>query len=210
MTGDFDLIPMPMLLPELTPESRALEGAAGTPVVLADGRTWLLCDGGLLNELDGLRDGIDDASRLSGEVGMLVVAEAACHLLTANYDLDPSEVMTLVAGAVDQPLADAVREALFGPAAPRRTYTTWAASALIANGIDPASVPSALRPHVLAQLESTGRCVKRSLYIESAEAGRKFARIRARVAARASSPAPAGVGDEMAATAIPDAPKAGG
>ena len=31
--------------PTLTPEGRAKQGAAGTPVTLGDGRTWLLCDG---------------------------------------------------------------------------------------------------------------------------------------------------------------------
>lgn len=186
---------------DLTPEARALEGAAGVPAVLADGRAWLLCDGGLLNELDDLRDKLDDEARLSGgTIGLLDIANVAARLLEANYRLTPDEIRALLVGAVGpdraQALADAVMLALFGPDGGRRTYTSWAASALIANGIDPSSVPSALRPHVLAQLEATGRCIKRTVYIESAEAGRRIAGIRSRVAA---GPVP-----EPASGAVPD------
>lgn len=163
-----------------TPESRILEGASGTPVKLSDGNVWLLADGGLLNVLDGLRDKIDDDARLTGEVNMIDVAEMAAHLVVANYELDDDEARRLVIGSVDQELADAVTEALFGQNGPRRTYTSWAASALLANGIDPASVPSRLMPHVLHQLEGTKRCMPRGEYIESAEAARRIAGIRAR------------------------------
>ena len=180
----------------MTPESRALPGCDGVPAVLADGQAWLLRDGGLLNELDELRDKIDDDARLTGEVVLLDVANAAARLLAANYELADDEVYTLLAGAVDQELANAVALALYGPAGGRRTYTAWAASALLANGIDPDRVPSSLRPHVLAHLEATGRCIKRSEYIESAEAARRIAGIRSRVAKPAPTADPAPAADE--------------
>lgn len=188
---------MPKATPEreLTPDARAKLGAVGTPIVLADGREWLLADGGLLNDLDGLRDEIDDSIRLSESVPMLSIYEAGARLLDANYRLSRLDVWTLLsrpdgeseAKAVDQRLADAVLLALFGEKpeeyrtmADRRTYTQWAASALLSNGIDPTGVPTSLLPHVLEQLERTSRCIPRQDFIESAEAGARMAGIRAR------------------------------
>jgi hypothetical protein len=175
------------------PESRAFEGCSGTPIVLAGGGTWLLRDGGLLNALDGLRDDLYDKAVLSGNVPMMEVMEVAFELLLANYDLTAAEAFELLAGVEHQALADAVFQALFGPQKPRRTYTAWAGSAMLANGIDPASVPSSLVPHVLAQLEMGKRCIPRDKYIESAEAAPRLAGIRARAipaTAPATAPAP--------------------
>ena len=188
---------MPKATPEreLTPDARAKNGAVGTPIELADGNTWLLADGGLLNHLDGLRDEIDDSARLAGSVPMLTIYEAAAQLLDANYLLSRLDIWSLLsrpedeaeAKLVDQRIADAVFLALYGEKpeaqrtlADRRTYTQWAASALIANGIDPTAIPTALLPHVLEQLEWTRRCIPRQDFIESAEAGAKMAGIRAR------------------------------
>ena len=144
----------------ITPEERALEGCGGTAVILADGRPWLLRDGGLCNHLDALRDRMDDAARLRSEVDMIDVANVAFDLLTANYELSGAEASTLIVGADHSALAAGVMEALFGPSRPRRTYTAWAASAMLANGIDPTTVPGHLRPHVLAHLEGSGRCLR--------------------------------------------------
>jgi hypothetical protein len=174
----------------LTPEDRARLGASGVPVVLSDGDTWLLADGGLCNELDDLRDRIDDECRLTGQVDMLDIANVAFRLLNVNYDLSDYEASQLIVGAKHEALSKAVMEALYGPEHPRRTYTSWAAAAMVANGIDPGAVPSSLRPHVLAQLEAMGRCIKRSEYIESAEAARRFAAKRARVRPAIETPTP--------------------
>jgi len=172
-----------------TPESRALEGAAGVPVVLGDGATWLLADGGLRNALDPIRDRMDDAARLSGQVDMTDVGEAAWLMLAGNYDLARDQLAALILGADHGALAKAVMEALFGPEAPRRTYTAWAASALIASGIDPAAVPGDLRPHVLAQLVGTGRAIPLESYIESAAAAGRLAAIRSRAGIPPRGPA---------------------
>ncbi len=173
----------------LCPERREYEGASGTPAVLSDGQTWLLADGGLRNALDGLRDRIDDEARLRGDVSMLDVSEAAGTLLRANYRLSIDEAADLVFGAPDgDALTAAVLAALFGPPAPRRTYTNWATSALLANGIDPASIPGDLRPHVLAQLVRTGRAIPVDEFVDSAVAAPQLAAIRDRVA-RSTPPA---------------------
>jgi hypothetical protein len=177
-----------------TPEGRALDGCDGIPVELADGATWLLREGGLLNPLDDLRDKIDDQARLAGSVPLDLVAEAALHLLLANYDLTAREAWRLLGGAIDQDLADAVFVALFGERDGKRGYTSWAASALYANGIDPASIPTSMLPHVLDQLERTRRCVPRDEFIASAEAGRRLAGIRATAARQAAERAPAPAG----------------
>lgn len=190
--------------PALTPEARVKLGAFGTPVVLADGNTWLLADGGLMNDLDPLRDKLDDDARLLGSVSLTDVAEMAAQLLVANYDLTIREVFTLLGGAIDQKLADAVHLAVFGPNTDsgRRTYSDWAASALIANGIDPDRVPSRLMPLVLGHLERGGRVIPKGEYIESAEAARKLAGIRAR-ALRQAPPASGATGSPAPK---PDAP----
>jgi hypothetical protein len=173
---------------ELVPEIRALNGAAGTPVVLADGREWLLADGGLGNALDEVRDRIDDAARLTGEVDMGDVREAAFSLLLDNYELTGPEAAGLILGADGQKLTDAVGAALFG-ATGRRTYTLWAASALLANGLDPATIPGPMRWHVLDHLVATRRAIPATDFIDSAVAAPRLAALRARAARPAPVPA---------------------
>lgn len=174
---------------DLTPEIRALREAAGVPAALSDGREWLLADGGLCNELDGLRDRLDDDARLTGQVELSDVREAALALLLANYELTGPEAVGLVLGADPQALTDATSAAMFGDAS-RKTYTSWAASALLANGLDPAAVPGHLRAHVLAHLEAAGRCVPRSKFIDSAVAAPRLAAMRARAARVVAEKAP--------------------
>jgi hypothetical protein len=176
----------------VAPEYREKDGATGTPAVLADGREWLLADGGLCNVLDAIRDRIDDEARLRGEVDMADVRQAAFLLLRANYVLSEGEAASLLLGAEPQPLTDAVSRALFGEPNPRRTFTVWAASSLLANGIDPASVPGPLRQHVLDILVASRRTVPAGEFIESAEAARRRAAILARVRSPEAPPAPAG------------------
>lgn len=174
----------------LEPECRALDEADGVPVVLGDGNTWLLHDGGLRNVLDSTRDELFDQSTLQGQVDMPLVCLAAEWLLRANYDLEPVELITLVYQADHQALTDAVFLALFGPLAGKKTYTDWATSALLANGLDPAKIPVALMPDVLTHLEASRRCVPRGQFIDSANAAPKLAAARARAARRAIPPEP--------------------
>ncbi|WP_435005152.1 hypothetical protein P12x_003046 [Tundrisphaera lichenicola] len=188
------------------PEDCAREGCDGTPVTLSDGRAWLLADGGLLNHLDAIRDRIDDSARLTEQVEMGDVNEAAFSLLLANYELAPSELVGLLAGAEAEVLVPAVMEALFGPEQSRRTYTTWAASALIANGIDPSSVPTPLRAHVLEQLVATGRAIPAGKYIESAAAARKRALFRS-LAAKHAQPREETTGPPTLISGPPPAPE---
>jgi hypothetical protein len=165
----------------LHPDARGCEGRQGTPVVLSDKNCWLLYDGGLCNHLDAIRDKIYDQLRLHETVDMMDIANVAHELLVANYELAGPEAAALLFGVDNQILAAAVLEALFGPSQVRRTYTAWAASSLLINGIDPTRVPGKFLPHVLAQLEELGRCVPRETYIESAEASRKIKAWRGRV-----------------------------
>lgn len=166
---------------DLFPEARAKEGATGVPLVLADGQEWLLADGGMANALDGLRDRIDDAARLRGEVDTVEVRNAAFILLKANYDLVDGEAATLIMGAEPQALTDAVSLALFGDGDGRRTYSVWATASLLANGVDPGSVPVRFMPFVLEILVQTKRTVPAGQFIESAIAAKRFAAMRARV-----------------------------
>jgi hypothetical protein len=75
----------------------------------------------------------------------------------------------------------------------QKTYTLWATSALLANGLDPATIPVAMMPDVLAQLEASGRCVHRSKFIDSAIAAPRLALARA----RAQRAAPAQLSPEL-------------
>lgn len=188
------------------PDCRALEGATGVPVVLGDGNTWLLADGGLNNFLDPVRDKIWDESQLHGQVPMLEIFRAAEVLLLANYDLETPELGALIFKADHAALIDAVMEAMFGPVEGRKTYSLWATSALLANGLTPASIPVALLPSVLDQLVQCKRCVPADQYIDSSVAAPRLAASRARAAAYAARQAPPnGTTHEPAPETPPDA-----
>lgn len=174
------------------PELRARDDIAGTAVALADGRDWLLADGGLLNRLDDIRDRIFDDAARRDRVRMVDVVAAATVLLTTNYRLSGEEAFALVATAPEGEaaaedykgrLTRAVMRALFGADAPRgeptRTYTAWAASQLLANGIDPAAVPGPLRGFVLETLVATGRAVAVDGFCEAPRARAEFDMLRA-------------------------------
>jgi hypothetical protein len=181
----------PTTLP-LDPDCRALEGARGTPAVLGDGLTWLLAEGGLNNSLDPVRDRLWDDSALSGKVDVGEVQEAAWVLLMANYELAPEEAADLIDGADPAALTDAVVAAMFGPEPGHRTYTEWATSALMANGLDPARVPTAMMPAVLKQLVDCRRCVPATEWIDSSIAAPRLAAARAAAARYAAKPPPNG------------------
>ena len=172
----------------LDPDCRALEWARGTPVVLGDGRAWVLAEGSLNNSLDAVRDRLWDDSALEGKVALADVREAAWVLLLSNYELTPEEAAGLLDGADPAALADATVEAMFGPEAGKRTYTMWASSALLANGLDPARTPTAMMPAVLDQLVRCRRCIPASEYIDSSVAAPRLAAARAAAARYAARP----------------------
>lgn len=178
------------------PIHRQREGASGTPVVLGDGETWLLADGGLCNALDTLRDRLFDDSQLAEKVTFIDIADAAFYLASANYELEADEGSSLILGADRKILTDAVMIALFGPDDPQRTYTNWVASSFMANGIDPASVPVHLRALVLDQLVALKRAVPAGQFIDSVVAARRFRAVRhmaeAQATDRAAKPPPEG------------------
>ena len=99
-------------------------------------------------------------------------------LLQANYRLEPDEAVAIILAADTKDLVEAVLASIFahdrGDDA-TRTYTNWARSSLLANGIDPAKIPVADLPHVLRQLVATGRAMPRGEFIAS----ESFARARA-------------------------------
>ena len=188
-----------------SPETRSLDGARGVPVVLGDGKEWLLARGGLAPVLDGFRDKLDDQARLRGEVQMADVYDVASALLLDNYDLDLNELAALLAGADPDQLADRVMTALFGDPNPRRTWTNWARSALIANGLIPESIEPETLPFVLDQLVSTRRALPPGKWIDSAVAAPTLARYRAKAEAQAETRRRAAEAD-AAKVAEPGAP----
>jgi hypothetical protein len=185
----------------LCPEVRAKDGAGGRPVVLGDGATWLLADGGLFGILDELRDRMYDDSTLKDTVSVPDVQRAAMIMLLANYELDEDEAASLVVRAEHQPLADAVLASLFGQSGGGMTYTMWARSAMLANGIDPESIPAGLHSLVLNHLVWSGRAIPAGKLIDSAIAAPRLAAIRARIQ-RQSERAPEQTGP-LPAPAVP-------
>jgi hypothetical protein len=179
-----DAMTMELMGGVMIPETRMKDGADGVAVVLSDGNTWLLADGGLANVLDGPRDSIDDDARLNGQVQVSEVRRVAFILLKANYELSDSEAAGLILEVDHQVLTDAVSTALFGPSGGHQTYTAWATSAMLANGLDPEKIPWRFRAHVLSHLVATGRAIPADQFIDSAIAGPKLRAARARVAAQ--------------------------
>jgi hypothetical protein len=187
-----------------SPESRRrVTNPQGVPAVLADGRTWVLAHGGLKPALLALADEIYDDVTISQTFRVGAVIQAAWVLLLANYDLRDEELRTLLAGAETSTLSAAVLESLFGPERPRRTYTSWALSALYANGIEPSSVPPHLFPEVLHQLVRTGRAVPQGDYIDSASAMAQRAALLSMLPPPKPAPKPA---QEKTDAVTPDGP----
>jgi hypothetical protein len=145
----------------------------GVPVVLADGREWTLPFSGLNPVLTGLRDRLYDQMVVRGTVPMSDVRLVAWMSLLEDYRLSEAEAAALV--VVDgeeacRKLVDAVITGVFGfdDEGCGATYTEWALSALLANNIDPSSVPPYLLPMVLEHLTRTGRALPENKMINAA------------------------------------------
>jgi hypothetical protein len=157
-----------------TPEVRRRQDLPpGVPVVLADGREWSLPFSGLNPVLSGLRDRLYDQMTVRSTVPMSDVRLVAWMSLLEDYRLTEDEAAALV--VVDgeeacKKLVDAVITSVFGfdDEGCGATYTEWATSALLANGIDPGSVPPYLLPMVLEHLTRTGRALPENKMIGTA------------------------------------------
>lgn len=150
----------------------AREDITGQPVTI-DGETWLLADAGIAPSLTEVRDRIYDMSVIRGEVDLSDVMTCAFLMLTANYKIANEDAAALLWRADPDELTQAVSAALFGANNIRRTYTAWATSALLSNGIKPSSIPAAMLPHVLKQLVETKRAMPLEDFTEADEAAAK-------------------------------------
>jgi hypothetical protein len=151
-----------------SPAERARPGhPRGTAVELA-GSPWTLADW-VPDVGAAVWDRIVDDNILKGRYDAHDVLDAAHRLLRANYRLTASEAADLLLSGPPASLVPAVESALFGPRKERLTWGQWATSALLANGIDPTSIPPGMLRHVLAQLVGTGRALPEHKFISSQE-----------------------------------------
>ena len=139
-----------------TPAGSARAAALyGTDLALADGRAWTLAD--FVPALGPVWDRLYDANLLAGRYDLDDVLLAATQLLLANHDLAVDFAAWLVAKADPDALVVAVEAALFGRRDAIVGWSDWAEAALLANGVDPASVPPRMLRPVLDQLVAVGR-----------------------------------------------------
>ncbi|MDQ3168428.1 MAG: hypothetical protein M3P94_07245 [Chloroflexota bacterium] len=144
----------------------------GTPVgptVMIDGHEWHLFPAGLAPIVAAERDRLYDDWVVKQSVQMEDIRLVAYYALHTNYYLSEADVARLVWVANPDELVAATMESLF-PTAYRRTWSAWARSALLANGLKPESIAGEDLPHVLAQLVQTGRAVACEVYTEADEA----------------------------------------
>ncbi len=163
---------------ELTEPSRRKPGAGGTPVVLADGREWLLaspiyrvCPGSLTRPLiDPALDRLFDCLVLHESGSLCDVWEIARALLSVNYDLTDEELNQLLSvapGAESRRLAAAVFDTTLGSERHARSYCRWVRASLLANGLGPTEIPTPDLPDVLAILVATNRTVPVSRFVDA-------------------------------------------
>jgi hypothetical protein len=153
------------LTSELTPRVRRHHARiTGTPVVIGE-HVWLLAEA--IPELSPVWDDLIDANALDGGYDPVQVVTAAYRLLAANYQVSANEGVALLREVTPADLAPAVERAIFGPDRDHITYSVWARSALLANGLDPEQIPAADRRHVLDHLVAIGRARPMSACITS-------------------------------------------
>lgn len=160
----------------LTPEERQRTPFEGLPVTML-GAPWKLPEAYLMAALDRPRDRLYDNSTWDGKVDYADVMESAFVLLSAAYSLTAEETVALLRSADEDELTNAVLVVLFGLAEPHRTYTDWMRTALVSNGIDPATIPAALVPGVLRHLVVTGRAEPADTYVTVLVAAGRRARL---------------------------------
>jgi hypothetical protein len=140
---------------------------SGTPVTV-NGRAWLFADH--VRTYEPVWDRLYDSAQLTGHYPLMDVMSAAVRLLYQANDLTPDEAATVVAAADPADLVPAVDRALYGPERSHRTWGQWVESSLLANGLNPATIPPDKVWAVLDMLVMTGRTVPAGKFVSSAEA----------------------------------------
>jgi len=164
----------------LEPAYRVRPGVPGTIAEIA-GVPWVFA--AYIPYLDYVWDQLFDQNMVAGryEDGLLV--KGGLRLLAEANDLTEAEAVGLIAAAKPADLVRPVEVAFMGADPAYRSYSDWARSALWANGIDPESVPPAVRRDTLVHLVETGRAVPAEDFVSSAEAATARAAL-ARMGAR--------------------------
>lgn len=182
---DIPLIPSPgagrgVGVRELTPLVRRFHSRITGNPILVEGQVWLLADA--VPELSPVWDELLDGNVLDGGYDPVTLMTAAYRLLEANYQLTADEGVGLLRTVPLLDLVAPVELAIFGPRREHITYSIWARSALLANGLDPVSIPAADRRHVLDHLVSIGRAKPVTACVTSLQTASKMANMR-RIAA---------------------------
>lgn len=147
--------------PRITPDSRKIGVPQGTAIKINDDE-WLLANVGLARIFNEYRNRIYQDIRLSNSVDMQDIRICAWYMLTHNYRLTEEEAGLLIATVEDDELVDTVTKNLLCHYAEDNelSYTNWARSALLANGLDPVKITATDLPLVLRQLTETGRAIR--------------------------------------------------
>jgi hypothetical protein len=153
------------------PEPPTLAVALGNPP-----RLFRFAYDDLSDCLQTLRDRIFDVWALDGVESIpedLIRLAALPLLLVHHPELSVPEAQRLIADTAADVLGLVVRTCLFGPDYRPRTYSAWARSALLANGLSP-RMDALDRPAVLWQLVQTGRAVPPERAIDSLIASQEW------------------------------------
>lgn len=176
--------------PTPTPASTARPSIAGTPVVLSDGNTWILAS--TVPVWGPLWDQLHDQNVLKGKYEQEHIMVGALALLIHNYKLTTEEAGALILGGDVGGMRDAIEAAMFRPNGAKWQYSDWVMSSLIANGVNPESVPDGLLPAVLDQLVRLGRAVPEHEFVAStayaARRNRRRSSVRSATTPDASAP----------------------
>lgn len=148
-----------IVIEPLTPEARAIGAPKGTPIVLADGGTWIVADE--LPYLGGIWDRLYEDNVARHQYQTHHLATGLQRLLQANYRLSDSEAFGLVQICEWRAMILAIERAMFGPPPKEVNWTwgDWIVNSFLANGIDPASVPPSRFLQVMAILTETKHAI---------------------------------------------------
>ena len=124
---------------------RRKPGASGTPILLGDGRTWLMPSPSYVAgysslskpDIDQHLDNCFDAAINQAMIGWRDLFGAARELLKVNYFVTDEELMGLFTfeAAAAKTFASTFMDIMFGPEDPDKTRTLWIRATLLANGL---------------------------------------------------------------------------
>jgi hypothetical protein len=163
-------------------------GVGGIPVLLADGRLWLLAIPTFRPRLAGLTmplvdeplDRIFESAVLGEALDLTDLWQVARELLTANYELTQEELAGLLSttpGSEIRALATAIIQAIFGPDPGKKSYTHWVRASLLANGLGDTDIPAHDLANVLAVLVATKRTIPLSQFADACRHADERARL---------------------------------